>query len=271
MKLFSPAAHRRGQLWLPGLEHLETNGPALPLQLYQLGQATKHGGGRGAPLPLRLFIEAVMAVDMKDRRSDNPVALQVTLRDLLNRLYPGPRKPRPNEYWPRLVQAAEELDSMDARFPWQDPKTGHVTLLRVVSVGGIPRGPDALDDLVRIVVDLPPGSGSGPLITPTLGAWGVRSAPAYNALINLAYRWYDPGVTRHPVGGGRWWMQTLDPERYPELTDADVVTITKPLSARADRRHVASEGWETLHELEEAGELRIEGRRVLPPGRPEKQ
>ena len=269
LKLFSPAAHRRGQLSLPEFEHLETRGPALPLQLYQLGQRqAQKGGGPGAPLALRLFIEAVMAVDMKDRRSNNPVALQVTLRDLLDRLYPGPRKPRPNEYWPRLVRAAEALDSMDARFPWQDPKTGHWTLLRVVSVGGIPRGPDALDDLVRIVVDLPPGSGEGPSITPTLGAWGVRSAPAYNALINLAYRWFDPGVTRHPVGGGRWWVQALDPERYPELSDADVVAITRPLSARAARRNLAREGWETLHQLEAAGELRIEGRRVLPLGRP---
>ena len=55
----------------------------------------------------------------------------------------------------------------------------------MVSVGGIPRGPGALDDVVRMVVDLPPGS--GPMVTPTLGAWGSRSAPAYNALLNLAY------------------------------------------------------------------------------------
>ena len=58
-----------------------------------------------------------------------------------------------------------------------------------------------------------------------------------------------------------------DPARYPALTDADVVAITRPLSARSRRSHLAVEGWETLQELADVGELRIEGRRVLPPGR----
>ena len=200
-----------------------------------------HGGGRGAPLALRLFVEAVLAVGLDDRHTDKPIALEVPLRDLLDRLYPGPRKPRPNEYWPRLMRAAEALDAMDARVPWVDPETGRGGLRRVVSVGDIPRGPDALDDFVRVVVDLPPGSGPGPRVTPTLGEWGTRSAPAYFALLNLAYRWFDPGVTRHPTRGGHW-LQAQDPERYPELSNADVVAITRPLSARTARRKTAAEG-----------------------------
>ena len=163
------------------------------------------------------------------------------------------------------MRAVEALDAMDARIPWVDPTTGRGGLRRVVSVGDIPRGPGALDDVVRMVVDLPPGSGTGPEVSPTLGEWGARSAPAYNALLNLAYRWFDPGVTRHPVNGGSHWLQAQDPERYPELSDADVVAVTRPLSTRAARRNLAVEGWETLRELEAAGELRIEGRRVLPP------
>ena len=35
---------------------------------------------------------------------------------------------------------------------------------RIVSVGDIPRGPGALDDVVRMIVDLPPGSGQGPKV-----------------------------------------------------------------------------------------------------------
>ena len=208
-----------------------------------------------------------MAAPYNERNAGKPVALQVTLRDLLDRLYPGPRRPRPNEYWPRLMRAVEALDTMDARIPWHDPETDRGGLRRVVSVGDIPRGPGALDDVVRMIVDLPPGSGPGPLVTPTLGAWGARSAPAYHALLNLAYRWFDPGVTRHPVPGGHW-IQAQDPERYPELSDAAVVAITRPLSARAARRHLTAEGWETLRELEDAGELRIDGRRLLPPAFP---
>ena len=264
-RLFSPAAHRRGQLVMPGFELADYEGPALPLALYQLGQDNpQRGGGRGAPLALRLFVEAVLAAPYDERNAGQPVALQVTLRDLLDRLYPGPRRPRPNEYWPRLMSAVEALDSMDARIPWHDPLTGRGGRRRIVSVGDIPRGPGALKDVVQIIVNLPPGSGPGPKVSPALGTWGAKSAPAYTALLNLAYRWFYPGVTRLPVGG-RHWIQTQDPKRYPALSDADVVAITRPLSARAARRKLVVEGWEVLRKLEAAGELRIEGRRVLPP------
>ena len=264
-RLFSPAAHRRGQLVLPGFELADYEGPALPLALYQLGEDNpQHGGGRGAPLALRLFVEAVLAAPYDERNAGQPVVLQVTLRDLLDRLYPGPRRPKPTEYWPRLMSAVEALDTMDARIPWHDPETGRGGLRRIVSVGDIPRGPGALDDVVRMIVDLPPGSGPGPLVSPTLGVWGAKSAPAYTAMLNLAYRWFEPGVTRLPVPGGHW-IQVQDPKRYPALSDADVVAITRPLSARAARRNLAVEGWKVLRKLEAEGELRIEGRRVLPP------
>ena len=107
--LFSPAAHRRGQLVMPGFEYADYDGPALPLTLYELGQDNPHrGGGPAAPLALRLFVEAVLAAPYDQRNAGQPVALQVTLRDLLDRLYPGPRKPRPNEYW-QLVTLARAL------------------------------------------------------------------------------------------------------------------------------------------------------------------
>ena len=72
------------------------------------------------------------------------------------------------------------------------------------------------------------------MVSQKLGAWGVRSAPAYNALLNLAYRWFDPGVNRYPVGRGGHYVQAQDSDRYPELSDADVVAITRPLATRAD-------------------------------------
>ena len=229
---------------------------------------------RSAVLAIRFLAVVISAkagseaAPYEERNAGQPVVLQVTLRDLLDRLYPSPRRPKPSEYWPRLMSAVEAMDSMDARIPWHDPETGRSGLRRVVSVGDIPHGPGALDDMVRMIVDLPPGSGPGPKVSPALGAWGVKSAPAYTALLNLAYRWFDPGVTRHPVPGGHW-LQVQDPKRYPALSDADVVAITRPLSARAARRNLVVEGWEVLRKLESAGELRIEGARVLPPAREE--
>ena len=50
------------------------------------------------------------------------------------------------------------------------------------------------------IVDLPPGSGNGPLIDNSIRRWGVKSAPAYRLLLNLAYAWYEPGRTHFPAG-----------------------------------------------------------------------
>ena len=44
----------------------------------------------------------------------------------------------------------------------------------MVSLVDIPRGPGALDDLVSIVVDLPPGSENGPQVSDNLGLWGLK-------------------------------------------------------------------------------------------------
>ena len=70
MRLFSASAHREGQLAMPGFGETDFDGPALPLALYGLGDTNlQHGGGRGAPLALRLFVEAVLAVRLEDRRN----------------------------------------------------------------------------------------------------------------------------------------------------------------------------------------------------------
>ena len=83
---------------------------------------------------------------------------------------------------------------------------------------------------MRIIVDLPPGSGNGPQVSNNLRLWGVKSAPAYRLLINLAYQWHNPGVTIIPVGKGkaRRWVQVEDPERYPTITDSDLVVSHLP-------------------------------------------
>ena len=159
--------------------------------------------GPAAPLPLRLFVEAVLAVPMDSRTSHTPVSMRVTLREMLAWPYPNPRKPRPNEYWPRLLAAFEALESPAARIPWYALETGQGGLRRIVNISDIPRGPGNMDDLTSIIVDLPPGSGNGPQVSDNLRYWGVKSAAGYRALLNLAYRWFEPGRTHSPVGQGR--------------------------------------------------------------------
>ena len=266
-ELFSLAAHRRsGQMVLPGFG-VERRLPALPLALYELGGGTANHS-RAAALPLRMFIQSVISVPQQDRGTGRPVALEeVTLREFLTWFWPN-RRPTPEEYWPALVDAADQLFRL--RIPLVDPETGRGHLRQMVNISGIPRGPDALDDTVRIVVDLPAGSSRGPQLPDNLRYWGNWSAPAYRALINLAYLWYEPGVTIHPVGRkragkGQFWVQSQDPDRYPELSDQDLVDVCYPVTETKNRRVLLQRSRQTIEKLGKAGELRIDGRRILPP------
>ena len=267
-QLFTPAAHaveRGGEgLKLPGfgLERTRIT-PALPLALYDLGGGPSMERGHGAPLALRLWVESILAVGLTDRANPWPTVLEIPLRDLLRKLYPSARRPRPNEYWPRLMQAVEILDS--TRIPWEDPETGKGGLQRIVNVSSIPRGPGKLDDAVRVIVDLPPGSGKGPVVSPHLARYGVQSAPLYRGLLNLAYQWFDPGLTRRPVRGGKHWLQVADPKRYPTITDDLLIELFYPTSSQKARRNLASRARKNLDRLVKDGEARIVKGRLMPP------
>ena len=122
-----------------------------------------------------------------------------------------------HEYWPIPTRAVDILDT--TRIPWKDPATGKGGLQPIVNVTGIPRGPGALDDPVRIVIDLPPGSGVGPVVSKNLAQYGVKSASLYRGLLNLAYHWFEPGRTRRPIRGGKHWLQVEGPKRYERISD----------------------------------------------------
>ena len=271
--LFSPAAHTvpgsdGEQYIMPGFGRNDTHepSPALPLALYDLGAGPATSRGKGAPLALRIFVESVLSVPMQVREKGEPVGLSVSLRDFLTWLYPN-RVPSPAEYWPRLMTAIEALDSLDARIPLYDPSTGRNELRRVVSIGGIPRGPGALDESVRIIVDLPSGTGNGPQVSDSLRAWGVKSAPAYRLLINLAFHWYNPGVTVTPVKKGKTnhWVQVNDPDRYSEISDKALTSLAFPSAVVANRRVLTQRAKDVVKQLETNGELRVIKGKILPP------
>ena len=151
------------------------------------------------------------------------------------------------------------------RIPWEDPETGKGGLQRIVNVSSIPRGPGKLDDAVRIIVDLPPGSGKGPVVSPHLARYGVQSAPLYRGLLNLAYQRFDPGRTRFPVRGGKHWLQVEDPERYPTIANDLLIELFYPTSSQKARRNLASRARKDLDRLVKDGEARIVKGRLMPP------
>ena len=264
--LFSLAAHvgadgRGGQAALPGFERSHGTTPALPLALYDLGGGEATTRGNGAPLALRLFVEGLLAFSLEDR--GGAVALEITLRELLSKLYPGPgRPPKPTEYLPRLRAAIDAVNTF--RLPWLDHKTGRGGLWSAVLVRNLPVG---LDDVLRIEVDLPPGSEIGPQVPASLGAWGTQSAAAYRGLLNLAYLWHDPGRTLIPAEGH--WLRVYDPERYAPLSDDDLVDVFLPTTAIGRHNNRVAKAKEAMYRLETAGDLQVvrlnpHERRILP-------
>ena len=169
-----------------------------------------------------------------DRRDGlRPVEMSVTLRELRDKLYPDSRLST-TQVLRALTRVADALDTRDARIPWEDPVTGRGGLRRVVSVQDLPKGEAYLDDKLTLFVNLPPGTGAGPVVPETLAAWGLRSALAYNLLINLSYRLFDPERTRYPINR-RYWTAKQDPQAYEPISVDEIADDAFPLSTNRSR------------------------------------
>ena len=261
-----------GQLVVPGFGEGKSTGniPMLPVELYDLGvqAGARRGGHGGAPIPARMLVKLAAAPSASVRHGERFVTYSITLRDIRNTIYPPtfldgrPRQQHSvKRIWPRIHEAIR-LINQGARIPILDAETGHGHfhhLLRInENFGRIDLMP------IGVVLDIPPDVEGGVQLPKRLDQWGAESAPAYRALIGLSFLWHEPGRTHAPARGGRWLRKTgLDP--YYHLTDDDVVVLAYPSSVKTNRRELARRAWGALERLEEDGELRIEGRRILPP------
>ena len=233
--------------YLPGFGPSDADGPdvtpALPLALYDLGVREAPRRGPGAPLSLRLFVEACLSVPLEKRDSASGIEFEaVRFRDVLVWAGVNPRNYVPRRHWPRWASAFEALSSDEARVPWHDPKTGNGAARRVVNLIDIPRNPCRLRDWLKVSVHLPPGSKCGPLVDRlALRSAGVTTAAAYRLLFSLSFWWHEPGVTRTPVpkgpGRGRRWLQARDWSRYRTVRDEMLVAMAFPHGEGAGSTH----------------------------------
>ena len=262
-----------GQVSLPGLEDGRSTGriPILPVNLYDLGvTAGEARGGRGAaPIPARMLVKLAAAPSAFVRHGERFVTYQITLRDLRDALYPAERLdgkrrrvPPVSEMWPR-TRAAIQVINQDGRIPMLDPSTGYGRyhhLLRISeNFGRID-----LNMPVHVVLNISPEVEGGVQLPRRLDQWGAESAPAYRALLGLSFLWHEPGRTHAPTRGDRWLRRTgLEP--YEPLSDENAIDLAYPSSKKTNRRELARRAWTAIERLEEYGELRIEGRRIMPP------
>ena len=261
-----------GQIALPGFgaNKRVSRIPVLPVELYDLGvqAGVSRGGNGGAPIPARMLVKLAAAPSTSVRHGERFVTYNITLRDLRDALYPperldgSSRRQRSVRYiWPHIHNAIRVINQ-EARIPILDPKSGYGHYHHLVRINEN-FGRIDLNMPVEVVLDIPPEVYGGVQLPTRLDQWGAESAPAYRALIGLSFLWHEPGRTHAPKGG-RWLRKTgLDP--YDPLSDDDAIALAYPSSMTANRRELGRRAWDALLNLEEHGELRIEGRRILPP------
>jgi len=168
---------------LPQIDNpLASNGiipRSVPLETYDMaGGIAKNAGRGGTPLALRLWVEAILSVGIKDRRQQ--ARLVIKLGELIHALWPkgwgGPKRDGR-----KLEQAFDQIGRM--LIPWEQGRW-----LAVI----VRNRPDYynMDSPVVIDVELPPGSECGPTVyRPMLHQYGVRNVTAYRLSLSLPSLW----------------------------------------------------------------------------------
>ena len=171
--------------------------PCQPLMLFDAampGETIPKGHGKGASAELRLWTEALLSVDPRDR-APGPARQCIEMGDLVKALWPYGWS-GPSRDGPRLLRALEACHN--AVLPWTG---GYWVAVRVVNYPQV-RNPKSV---VVLDVELPPGSGVGPLVhRPTLRHYGVRDGYAYRLSLALAYHW-----NRHLTAAGKRLPPTI--------------------------------------------------------------
>ena len=237
---------------------------ALPVELYQTP-------GRGAPLDIRLGLNAILDVSPEQRRGV-PVSLKTTSWGfVVKRIYPKTKHYRATNLWPGLARAIQKLKT-DPR--WDLPVSngkGGWELVRVVTV---PRHPMTghKSERVSFVVTLPQASKRGGVTArDILNESGAKSSAALALASGLPIIWDRPGSLRVPGADGRY-LQNADPSAYPPLTLRGVVSLMYPGGPpkRKRWRQLLDEARRLLDWLADRGYARWDrtsgGKRRIMPG-----
>ena len=210
---------------LPDFE-ADPGAPRVPLlDIVDMSGTPVMAKGPGLPLPARMMVYALLLVPPNER-DGYPVEIQVTLRDVAARLWPGGWKSR---YKTVMAHAVNGLDRH-----WMVLPDGE-TLWRPVMARSLNRlmRPDTP---IIFSVAYPPGARkSGPPVSlPDLWTLAAQSATRCRAYLSAHTLNWRPGATRVPVGNGRFRVWSKQVARYPALS-------------RADRRRLAFGPQDTKH------------------------
>lgn len=182
-----PSAEERQRI-LPTLEAAGDRkpgiGPAPWLQVFDRLGGSSMEAGRGAPLALRLWVEA-LAWAPPAARWGRLVDVELEVRDLVEALWPDGWNR--GKQLPRLREACAAVNGLG----WFGDAEGRTEWAPVL-FRRRPGVAATLNDLVLLQVQLPPvdGAGAGARFNrETLRRLGLRSAPAYRLYLGLVAEW----------------------------------------------------------------------------------
>ena len=201
--IFQPPEKKK-QLDLPFISHESKIPPVLPLEIannFGLPQTTKAGA---VSMPLRLFFEALMALEPSETETD----LIIRLGDLLS--YLNPNGYHRTNHLPYVVAGLQSLQW--AIIPYTE-KVGGKGLWIPVRPKNLPTI-DSKDDFpIRIDVSLPPDATTGPMVEKSiLRLLGKNSAAKFNAYL-VACGLFDRYGTRNGT--------LMDPTKPAEKRNAE--------------------------------------------------
>lgn len=210
----------------------------MPLQVVRTAEIKPQTKSGAVSHELRIFFEAMMALQPNQRRAD----LMFKLGDLIDFLYPNGKFHWTNQM-PHIKRALGVLHTY-ATVPWIDDQ-GSLREWRPVAVRA-PLMDDATQDTpIYIEVQMPPDARRGHMVIKNIHRKiGMKSAAKWNAYHVAAYLWDKYGTVRGKL---------VDPTRPIEMRDDQnrlVDATGKPLVNRNGKEIKSSYHREAIKQLE---------------------
>ena len=259
---------------LPLFPELEPARHRVPLlEIVDAAGVPLRSAGKGAPIEARLIVRGGLLMIRPADRHLETVRIAVTVKELIDGLYPPIRRRRLAENWPKVERAlrvARDYTISDATGGRWFP----IALRRLPAMN--PDGTPALDDLIVLDLAPPPGAGAGSsLALPELDLMGLSNGPRWRAYIAGRSLVWVPGTTRRPVPGKakgkpRRWGWSAAPEDYPVLILGDLRRLAFGDGDNKNRtRTEIKKPWENLPDLvmvpdQTDAHTGIRGYRLLP-------
>ena len=194
-------------------------------------------GGVGAPLAIRLTVEAMQSLTVSDwQHARTTSTLRWTLRELRSRLWPDVTPPKPG----RIVKGLDSVRSAWRRWPtlseWQDMGDARTGFWRAVDLdmADTEAAGSRLDSEIVLRVT-PPWAGERFTPGAPLASWGARSARTYNLLLLCGATWAhgdcvqieNVGLLSHPTSKttNQPQLQSRGLRALADLVEADVLRV----------------------------------------------